>query len=91
MVMRVFSVALLTLLAAPAFAGKVALPEGGQDVSLPGFSVRSPGKPWVMLDGLPKQTKDHSVRGEFKAVFGAGAAASGGPLAGSSQMAGASG
>ena len=82
MVMRLSCVAFLTLLAAPAFAEMVALPKGGQDVSLPGFSVRSPGKPWLMLDGLPNQTKDHSVRGEFKTIFGTGAAASGGPLAG---------
>lgn len=46
-------------MAAPMVAG--ALPAGGQDITMPGFTIHSPGTPWLIRDPQDATNKDGSL------------------------------
>ncbi len=54
---------LLGFLAMLAPAAAEPLPDGGMDVQMPGFTVHSPGKPWLMRGAVAETNKDGSLFG----------------------------
>jgi YVTN family beta-propeller protein len=74
-------IGLIVLLTLPAVAQTVPLPAGGLNFKAPGFTIHTPGAPWLMQAAFPKQSKDGSVEGAYSLIFGASRWSGGNPLA----------